>query len=773
VSRIFNFYKRRRSEKDVTRKSITPNPESKSLSSTALIKVGAEFDGKELNRREFLKLSAIATGGLLTAVVLESHLKPLTSMPKAVDQLLERSEKKRTEMGPVEVLAASTITALDPSSIPQFENQLTSPPPVYQPEVVTSEGKVIQHDYTVTMASFEQQILPPSMNLLTPVWGYGGNASDAVTGASLGFVQSTPGPTFEAVRGIPVQVKWQNSIISTYMLPVDPTIHWANPNGNSGFVSPFPTYPPGFPNVQSPVPLVTHLHGGENQSFSDWGPDSWFTSTGIHGPAYSTVEKTDSNAAVYHYPNTQQPTTLWYHDHALGLTRLSIMSGLAGFYIIRDPNDSVAPLLPTGKYDVPLCIQDRSFNTDGSLYYPTAGDNPQIHPYWQCSFLGNVIVVNGKAWPNMNVDQGLYRFRILNASNSRFYQLSFSNGMSFVQIGSDGGYLKTSATLTSLLIAPAERADILVDFSNLPAGITIVLANAILTTGTEAEKETVGQVMQFTVTSVAGFAPKTLPSQLNATLISSFPTLQKINKRRMLTLIEASGAGGTLAMYLDGQYWSAPISETPELGSTEEWVVVNPTDSAHPIHLHLIQFQIVSRQTFDNTTYMADWTALNGQIPLSHLTKNLPSLSPYLTGQPVSPAANEQGWKDTALMYAGQVTTIRVRFAQQDGSSFPFDATAGPGYVWHCHLLEHEDNEMMRPYKVIAPASITLPLTISVVAVAVAAFLLLYSYQRKRRQGKEELISQLDFLGANSEMLQSGKIRDENDYYQDPHDPFG
>ena len=174
------------------------------------------------------------------------------------------------------------------------------------------------------------------------------------------------------------------------MFAVDPTIHWANPNNNPMFTSPFPAYPPGYPNAQSPVPLVTHLHGGQNQSFSDGGPDGWFTSDGQHGPAYSTYAKTASNAAVYYYPNTQQPTTLWYHDHALGLTRLNVMSGLAGFYLIRETtgNDKVAALLPTGKYEMPLVIQDRTFNTDGSLNYPSVGADSDTHPYWVNTFLG-------------------------------------------------------------------------------------------------------------------------------------------------------------------------------------------------------------------------------------------------------------------------------------------------------------------------------------------------------------------------------------------------
>jgi FtsP/CotA-like multicopper oxidase with cupredoxin domain len=626
------------------------------------------------------------------------------------------------------------------------------------------------------MASFMQQILPASMNLLTQVWGYGGTANDALTGASLGFVQSSPGPTFEAVRGIPVQVKWQNTISSPYMLAVDPTIHWANPNNNPMYTSSFPAYPPGYPSAQSPVPLVTHLHGGENQSFSDGGPDGWFTSDGQHGSAYSTTEKTDSNAAVYYYPNTQQPTTLWYHDHALGLTRLNVMSGLAGFYLIREPagSDKVAALLPAGKYEMPLVIQDRTFNTDGSLNYPSVGSDSTMHPYWVNSFLGNAIMVNGKVWPNMNVDTGQYRFRILNGSNSRFYNIRFSNGMSFIQIGSDGGYLKAPATLASLFIGPAERADIIVDFSGLSPGAKVVLQNTALIAATASEKQTLGQIMQFTATSQSGSTPFNLsqaPSPFNPTLsVASFPTLPTATKQRIFTMVEIMNQNSIMeSALLDGQTWSAPISEKPEVGTTEDWVIVNPSEDPHPIHLHLIQFQLVQRQAFNGSAYMNDWASLNGTPPLNHTTINVPNLNSYLSGSPQPPQPYEQGWKDTIIVNSGEVVTFRVRFAQQDGSNFPFDATAGPGYVWHCHLLEHEDNDMMRPYKVTQKStSLVLPVTISAVAVAAAVSLLGYSYQRyrkKRPQASMEPMNQINFLSEQSLPREPEEIGYEKENY--------
>ena len=633
---------------------------------------------------------------------------------------------------------------LDPTTIPKFENQLSGPPPVFEATNVTdSKGNVVENDYAVTISSFMAQVLPPSMDLLTNVWGFGGQAKDAVTGGSLGYVQSSPGPSFYATRGIPSKVKWVNNITTPYMFPVDTTIHWANPNNEPMPMGPFPSYPPGDPVAQGTVPIVIHLHGSETQSYYDGGPNEWYTASGLHGPDYSTYEKTDPNAAVYYYLNEQPSTTLWYHDHALGVTRLSVMSGLAGFYIITDQNaqsDNVSPLIPNGAYDMPLIIQDKKFYENGSIAFTTVGDNPDIHPYWSDAFLGNTMVVNGKVWPNMNVNQGQYQFRLLDASNSRIYNFSFVNTetnstIPFTQIGTDGGYLRAPVyNLTSVLMAPAERMDILVDFSGLAPGTKILMKNTALT-APATEVYTVGQIMQFTVTGNGGFQPETLPTLLNPTLAGpTYPTLPTPSTVRTLPMFATNGANGPEQFLLNGQSWDGEISETPQVGSTEEWSIVDLTRvAAHPIHIHLIQFQIVSRQEINAAKYAADWIALQRQTlgnesatppwPNNYIPKEL-SIQPYLIGTPQPAAPNEQGWKDTALVYPFTVTTIRVRFAQQDGTSFPFDPTKGPGYVWHCHILDHEDNEMMRPYKLVAASSTQFPTTLTLTASVIAAVII-------------------------------------------------
>ena len=613
---------------------------------------------------------------------------------------------------------------IDPTVIPKWVNQITGPPPVYLPTPVYDGGVPVRYDYDVQMDEKTQQLLPPGFPE-TPVWGYGGHARDALTGADLGYVLNSPGPSFEATRGIPNEVTWRNLIESPYMFPVDPTIHWADPNGMGMPEPPFEPYPSGYEEAQSPAPLVPHLHGGEVPSAFDGGPEAWFTYNGIHGANYSSLPGAADNEAIYWYPNGQPATTLWYHDHGLGVTRINVMSGLAGFYLLRDPLDPAAEVLPKGMYEQPIVIQDRIFNTDGSLWFPADGVNPDDHPYWQPEFFGNTIMVNGLVWPNMDVTQGWYRFRLLDGSNARVYTLQFiipkvKITLPFWVIGSDGGYLISPQLMTQLTIAPGERVDLLMDFSALPVGTTVLLKNtakAPFPFGTAPEPRTEGQIVRFTVKSTVHEAGgyrtgedliASLPTPLNPTLgTGTFPTLPAPPPEnvRVHTLWEVMGALGPLMVTLDGQMWSSPMSEFPEQGSTEDWVVFDATGDTHPIHLHLVQFQIVYRQKFNVAKYTADWIAVNGGMmpPFMDPTVNVPGWTVYLQGMPKAPAPNEMGWKDTIQMNPGEVTVIRVRYAGLDGNPYPFDPTSGPGYVWHCHIIDHEDNEMMRPYVVVKP----------------------------------------------------------------------
>jgi FtsP/CotA-like multicopper oxidase with cupredoxin domain/fibronectin type 3 domain-containing protein len=389
---------------------------------------------------------------------------------------------------------------------------------------------------------------------------------------------------------------------------------------------------------------------------------------------------------------------------------------------------------------MPLVFQDRAFLDDGSFNFPAVGVQPAVHPYWVPEFFGDTIMVNGLVWPNMDVDQGVYRFRLLDGSNARFYTISFevTSGpdtgliLPFTQIASDGGYLTAPVPLTELTFAPGERAEILVDFSGLAPDSTILVkntANENWPDGLPVNPDTVGQLMQFTVIGAPGEAPPALPTPLNPTL-PTFPTLGSPSVTRTLTLVEVLDpiTDVPLELLLDGQAWLNPVYEIAMAGDTEEWIILNPTADSHPIHLHLVQFQVISRQPFDDLTYYPDWLALNGgTLPLTSPTLNLPSLAPYILGPEVAPPPTEEGWKDTIMMNPGEITRIRIRFAPTDApisgpgaptpgmNPYPFDPTLAPGYVWHCHIIDHEDNEMMRPMEIITAPPIEYSLTVNIV----------------------------------------------------------
>jgi FtsP/CotA-like multicopper oxidase with cupredoxin domain len=591
------------------------------------------------------------------------------------------------------ILTASMLTVnavdvfaqipLDPRTLTKYVDPLPIPG-VMQP---TTPGGTY---YEVGMWQIGQQL--HSQFLPTTLWAYG------LTQATATY----PGATFETKKGVPIQVRWTNELYGvTHPLPVDQTLHWADPLGTGHTMDPY----------TGPVPLTTHLHGGEIESQSDGHPDSWFT------PGFAIKGK-GWQKETYYYNNNQLPTTLWYHDHALGITRLNVYMGLAGFYILRDSVFETPLNLPSGNYEIPVVIQDRMFNTDGSLAYPNVGNNPMIHPFWNPEFFGNTIVVNGKIWPYLNVEPRKYRFRFLNGSDARFYRLQLIDpatgmpGPAFWQIGTDGGYLPAPVMLNDpanpasprLLMAPGERADVIIDFSGYAVGTQFILDNnakAPFPNGAPANPQTVRQIMQFRVVPLTAPDPSVIPAS-----ITTIPTLTPGPITRTLTLNEVMAmGGGPVAMFLDGKMWDAPLTENPTSGTTEIWEIINLTADTHPIHLHLVQFQPLNRQKFQTNKYLKAYSALNPVIP-ADVTIN-PAIAPYLQGTPVPPDANEVGWKDTFRMNPGEVSRVVVRFAPQDGSpSYTFDATAEPGYVWHCHILEHEDNEMMRPYKLVAPPPI-------------------------------------------------------------------
>jgi FtsP/CotA-like multicopper oxidase with cupredoxin domain len=425
---------------------------------------------------------------------------------------------------------------------------------------------------------------------------------------------------------------------------------------------------------------------------SDGHPDAWFTRDFAEtGPGW--VKR------VSRYENQNEYEPLWYHDHTLGMTRLNVYAGLAGFYRLRDPEVESALGLPSGDFDRELLLQDRSFDEDGSLSYPDQGVT-SAHPVWNPEFFGDVNLVNGVAWPFLEVEPRRYRFLLLNGANARFYELALSNGLGFTVIGTDGGLLGAPEPADAVLLGPGERVEIVVDFSALAAGTTLELvndANAPFPGGDPVDEHT-SKVMQFRVVAASGPDDSRVPPTLG-----TIPDLGTPAVTRSLTLVEVEddATGNPLGVFLDGKRWGEPgdVSEIGRLGQTEIWELVNLTDDAHPIHLHLVDFQVIERQPFDADGYRTRFEDLNPTLPAQEI-RGL-DVTPFLQPDVTGPEPAERGWKDTVHAYPGQVTRLKVRWAPELGGSYPFDATAAPGYVWHCHILEHEDNEMMRRFELV------------------------------------------------------------------------
>ena len=539
---------------------------------------------------------------------------------------------------------AKAAPRLDPRRLKRFVDELPRPPRLRGTEL------------DIPATEFRQRLhaqLPP-----TTLWGYAG---------------AYPGPTIEATRGVPTRIRWRNALERPALLaslPVDQTLHWADPLGAHHTRR----------RYRGPVPLVTHLHGAQTEPESDGHPDAWYTPGFARtGPAFA------KRWCDFH--NAQPAATLWYHDHALGITRLTVYAGLAGFYLLRDPQAERSLNLPAGDYEREIIIQDRSFDANGQLLYPRADTGPVGYPFWVPEFFGDTIVVNGKVWPFMSVEPRKYRLRLLNGSNARFYRLRLSDRRPFVQIGIDGGFMAAPVEVSELLLAPGERIDTIIDFSGLAAGATILLTNdapAPFPGGDAPDPRTLGGVMQFRVAPLAAPDASAVPAKL-----TDIPAPGPAQATRTLTLEESMGPKGPMVMLLEGKRWSDPVSETPRLGSTEVWELVNLTEDTHPIHLHLVQFQVLGRQPINAHEYME---ARSGDRPLAR----------YLAGPSRPAEAIERGWKDTVRADPKEVTRIIVRFAPIGGGAYPFDAGAAPGYVWHCHMLEHEDNEMMRPYQLVS-----------------------------------------------------------------------
>jgi spore coat protein A len=594
------------------------------------------------------------------------------------------------------------------------------------------------------------------------------------------------------------------SNLLAYTQSTDQTLHWADPLGlmmNPNQALRFNHYQgpiPAVPHLHGGE-VPPWIDGGPDA----WFLSSTVTPAGYmqHGSQYYSKAGAALNEAIYRYPNDQEPGDLWFHDHTLGATRLNVYAGIAGAYPLVDPTLTFYDTLPAPI--VPMVIQDRMFDTNGELFFPNVGLNPTIHPFWVPEFIGDTILVNGKVWPFMNVGPQRYRFFVLNGSNARTYDLSLSNIGGKVmptmwQIGTDGGYLdfpvQVGTKAVPLVLQPGERADLIIDFTGMKAGTTLTLTNtakAPYPGGAPTSGKTTGSVMQFKVVAAdlngrttGAFVPSATAALRGgagqAPLINRLPGVPagvtpatpagpalvlpglagaNVQKYRQLTLNEIMGPGGPQEILVNNTKWSGKrpdgtvitgaviqdaagnwLTEFPNEGDTEVWDIINTTADTHPIHTHLTQFQLVSRQDFDLKGYLAVYGAafpggsgismVNGMptvyatgvftpgfgppLDYSMVQTSLVNGAQFIGGNPdvtpfrnakkpaLPPAPNELGWKDTIQMNPGQVTRIVVRYSPINsaaGTTYAFNP-GGADYVWHCHIIDHEDNEMMRPYQV-------------------------------------------------------------------------
>ena len=736
------------------------------------------------------------------------------------------------------------LRRLDPTLVPKYVIPLVIPP------IMKDDGT--PDSYDIAVREFKQQILPGGIwNTIngrddgfrpTTVWSYGPAADDTPRVApDPGSQFNYPAYTLETLAHVPVQVRWINDLVDEdgkflpHLLPIDQTLHWANPGAGPGKTDSVGTDPESY---EGPVPIVTHVHGAHVAPASDGYPEAWWLPAARDIPqGYATKGRLfddatgtnpgDRGYADYAYTNDQPAATLWYHDHTLGMTRANVYAGPAGFWLVRGgPHDGgtvgpggAAAVLPgpaaqrgqgvlelnvpgsparNGIRELAVAIQDRSFLENGQLFYPRTraffegllprqlkiefAPETDVAPIWQPEAFFDVMVVNGVAWPSLDVAQALYRFRLLNGCNSRFLNLALEivdspdpalvgTEIPFFQIGAEQGFLPRVAMISTgfatelpgtgvlpppapapdpdqaLVLGNAERADVLVDFRGLPTGTVVRMTNTgpdepfggftgAPTPGDEpvADPETTGQVLQIVVdaslngaspTDPTGATPATAPEDLVPNAEGPLPPAHNAGNPRNVSLNEEESEDvcvlfdpsedayvlpvrqvpcdtpsptpegyevvpfGPVAALLglvdltgptpagEDLHWTEPgtglqktiplpsgsadvwITENPALDAVEEWDIYNFTVDAHPIHLHLVRFEVVERTVLDPETS----------------PPGLDVVQPW-----------ESGFKDTVIAYPGQITRVKARFDLRGL------------YVWHCHIVEHEDNEMMRPY---------------------------------------------------------------------------
>jgi spore coat protein A len=500
--------------------------------------------------------------------------------------------------------------------------------------------------YALTQTQIARQLhphLPP-----TPLFAYDDGSGLAGQAGSFGLA-------VVAQTGAPVEIDFTNRLPLRYpaWIPVDTRL---TPLGDQ-------------------VRVMTHLHGGFVAAASDGSPAITPNGFGFG----------ETQAAVYPNESPEMPATLlWFHDHGLGATRLNVFAGLAAAYLIRDQHDTGgsdnANGLPAGPYEIPLVIQDRQFNPDGTFLYPRS---TIAGVTWIGEYFGDVMLVNGKVWPYLDVDPRLYRLRILNGCNARIVNLGIG-GARMWQIGAEGGMWTQPVPVRQLLLAPAERADVLVDFSRL-AGQVTQLKNTPPPPSVSNPAPPLTQVMEIRVASANTVSPN-IPATLAGGRDANLPLPVR---RRFITLNEVGIDTAAWRLTLNGAPFGDAPTETPAVGTIEDWYYVNLTGDTHPMHTHLVTHQVIGRVPFDVERYIEAVGDGENGVPGGV------DPTPFATGRMIPADPTERGFKDTVRANPGTFTIIRAKF------DLPSGVNAPQRYVHHCHIVEHEDNDMMRPFDVL------------------------------------------------------------------------
>jgi spore coat protein A len=532
---------------------------------------------------------------------------------------------------------------------------------------------------------------------LATTWGYwAANPHDPHRPIGMGYL----GPTISATKDRPTVARYRNELPTTHLFQfVIDLLRKGDAQLTPIPPPPYKSTPPLPPHVS--VWNVVHQHGGFTAPQSDGLPLQSYSPHGVHAKSYTTLDpsRVKRNEAICAYTNRERAAMLWYHDHAMAMTSLNVYAGLAGVYLVRDPADERLGL-PRDEFEVPLILQDRTFNRDGSLAYTMLQVQGADTP-----------VVNGKAYPFLAVEPRRYRLRILNASNERHWRLQFGvprnvlpqPTLPFWLIGTDQGF-RAPLQMLNFLIAPAERYDLIVDFGQMPMGTKVTLQNydaPVHYPGASGTGPAIPEIMQFQVTKrLSGGADKTTPPR-KLRLPAVVPIKPKAHTRRREWVVYQHSLFGT--MTFNAVPFVAPSQDFIKEGSTEIWEYINPNHDAHPMHVHLVSFQVWNRQPLDAYAYQAHYEKWlkGGRKPAEK-----PVLARYLTGPPIPPDPDEaRSNKDTVKAYSEMVTRIIIKEFNpptETIASIPNSGTKFPAtYVQHCHILEHEDDDLMRPWTIV------------------------------------------------------------------------